>query len=335
MRFLLSLLQFLLHILPLVQAGLPGHLSDHEQHQRNELEPRTANNFMFVFKPALTNPLSSTDMTRLETSSAASSVLPKIPCEIIQVLETDENQAKIFVDQLEAGHVPILIKDLPDDILDVFTGVFGILKTLPTQLLSEAEAAVTNATEIFNDIESGAIIQDIEDIPGAVVSEVTSDWGSFTKGFGKGWNAATHFFDCIVDDCPVSTGVLDFCQGNTLALTTTTSGRASSRTTTQPATPSFPGVASSAAIPTSLLPATPKQTPAGLPRPTTSQPRPTTMQPNTYFPPASTYPAPANLTSPGFTGASARKLPNPFISNDIMKGGAMAMLGVFGVMVWL
>ncbi|MCJ1429558.1 hypothetical protein MMC29_007473 [Sticta canariensis] len=128
-----------------------------------------------------------------------------IPCNIIQTLETDENEAENFVKQIQAGDVPTLIKDLPQEIVGAFSDVVNIILTLPTKLLGAAEAAVTDAVHLVNDIESGAIVGDIESLPGVVVSEVTAGWGQFTAGIVGDWEAVTHGVGCVLGGCAAAT----------------------------------------------------------------------------------------------------------------------------------
>ncbi|KAL9591685.1 MAG: hypothetical protein Q9179_007474, partial [Wetmoreana sp. 5 TL-2023] len=105
-----------------------------------------------------------------------------IPCDIIQTLESDADQAKDFVNQLQQGHVPTLIENLAEEALGDFKNVIGIFVTLPSEIVGAAAAAVTDAAHIFNDIGHGTIISDIENLPGVRVSDVTSAWGDFTVG---------------------------------------------------------------------------------------------------------------------------------------------------------
>lgn len=77
--------------------------------------------------------------------------------------------------------------------------------SLPTEIVDIAEAAITGAVNVFNDIESGAIVEDLEKIPGVIVSDITNAWGDLTSGLEDGWNAATDAFACLFGDCPVTT----------------------------------------------------------------------------------------------------------------------------------
>ncbi|KAL8722466.1 MAG: hypothetical protein Q9181_007484 [Wetmoreana brouardii] len=123
--------------------------------------------------------------------------ISEIPCDIIQTLESDADPAKDFVDQLQQGHVPTLIENLPGEALGEFKNVIGIFVTLPSEIVGAAAAAVTDAAHIFNDIGHGTIISDFENLPGVIVSDVTSAWGDFTVGLQNDWDAATHAFACF------------------------------------------------------------------------------------------------------------------------------------------
>ena len=81
--------------------------------------------------------------------------------------------------------------------MGAFSDVVNIALTLPTKILGAAEAAVTDAVHLFNDIGSGAIVGDLESLPGVVVSEVTAGWGEFTAGIVDDWNAVTHEVACF------------------------------------------------------------------------------------------------------------------------------------------
>ena len=83
--------------------------------------------------------------------------------------------------------------------------------TLPSQLIGAAQAAVTDAANIFDDIESGAIVTDIENLPGVVLSDATSAWGDFTSGLVDDWNAATNAIACLFRGCQVTTSAADAC----------------------------------------------------------------------------------------------------------------------------
>lgn len=106
----------------------------------------------------------------------------EIPCDIIQTLEDDASEAENFVKQIEQHKVPSIIKNLPQEIVDSFTDIVNITLALPSEVEEAAEAAVTGAVKLFNDIESGAIVSDIKNIEGVVVSDVTAGWGDFTAG---------------------------------------------------------------------------------------------------------------------------------------------------------
>lgn len=91
--------------------------------------------------------------------------------------------------------------------------MIGIFAKLPSQIKDDAEAAVTDATKIFDDIASGAIVKDIEQVPGVIVSDITSAWGDLTHGLEEGWAAATNFFECIGGCSHTSTANANTCNG--------------------------------------------------------------------------------------------------------------------------
>lgn len=92
--------------------------------------------------------------------------------------------------------------------MGAFKGLLDIIETIPSEVLDVAQAAVTDVVKVVNDIENGdtgAIISGIEQIPGKVVSEVTSDWGEITAGLEQDFDAFTNFFGCLLKDCSPST----------------------------------------------------------------------------------------------------------------------------------
>ena len=89
--------------------------------------------------------------------------------------------------------------------MDTFSDVVNIALTLPTEIKGAVEAAVTEAVRVFNDIESGDIIKDIENLPGVVVSEITAGWGRFTAELVDDWNAVTHEVACFLGGCATAT----------------------------------------------------------------------------------------------------------------------------------
>src|SRR5947209_20499072 len=97
-------------------------------------------------------------------------ILVDIPCEIIHDLESDEDKARKFVTDLENGKVPELIQDLPKEALQTLIDLVGIFGTLPSEIVDKAKETITDAAKIFEDIGSGAIVVDIEKIPGVIVS---------------------------------------------------------------------------------------------------------------------------------------------------------------------
>ena len=160
------------------------------------------------------NPLQRTIIRGLLRSDHIIKFISDIPCDIIHDLENDANKAERFVKDLEKGKVPDLIEDLPKEAIGAFKDVVGIFQKLPTQIKYEAEAAVTEAAKVFNDIGTGAIVSDIARLPHVVVSDVTSAWGDLTSGLKDGWNAATDAFACLIHDCTINTNAPSSCRGS-------------------------------------------------------------------------------------------------------------------------
>ena len=98
----------------------------------------------------------------------------------------------------------------------------GIFVTLPSQLVNAAGAAVTDAAKLFNDIENGAIISDLEKLPNVVVSDITKAWGDLTSGLEDDWKAATHAIACFFSHCPVSTKASGSCRASSPKTTVVT-----------------------------------------------------------------------------------------------------------------
>lgn len=182
--------------------------------------------------------------------------LSDIPCDIIQTLENDAGEAKTFIDELEHRKVPTIIQHLPDEVIGVFSEIVGIFGTLPTQILNEAEAAVTDAVHIFNDIGSGAITSDLEQIPGIIVSDITNAWGDLTSGLEDDWKAAKAAFNTVAcfihHNCPAPATTGGSC-GSTQATTAPPSSQSSLPTRSSAISPTPPAI-SSIPGPTQILP---------------------------------------------------------------------------------
>lgn len=154
--------------------------------------------------------------------------LSNVPCDVVQTLETDADEAETFVNQLKAGQVPSIIQDLPQEAVQEFKDVINIALSLPTEILDAVESAATDAANIFNDIEDGSIIQDLEKIPGIIVSDITSGWADFTSELTGAWDDVTSGIECFFGHCPQSTAV-GSCPA-AAAATTTNQGAAATTT---------------------------------------------------------------------------------------------------------
>ena len=155
-------------------------------------------------------------------------LVSQIPCEIVEILENDENESERFFTQIGSGEVPSLIENLPSEIIDRIVGIVDIALTLPSDIIEGAEAIVKDTVELFNSIEDGSIVEKLEQVPGMIVSHITSGWGDFTSGFSGAVDALT----CAFVDCPIT-------EPAGICLTTTTNRGESSTTAETDATPTF------------------------------------------------------------------------------------------------
>ena len=131
--------------------------------------------------------------------------IAEIPCNDIYTLESDALQAKQFVQQIEAGQVPSIVTNLPQEAVDEFKNVLNILTILPEEVINVAEAAVTDVVKIVDDIEDGSITTVLAALPSEIAAGVTEGWGDFTAGLTNAWKGLTNGFDCVVlNKCPTT-----------------------------------------------------------------------------------------------------------------------------------
>ena len=145
-----------------------------------------------------------------------------IPCNTIETLQSDADEAEQFVEQLQAGQVPSIIANLPEEAVSEFGEIIGVA----TEVIDVAEAAVTDVINIFNDIEDGSIVSDIEGIPTDIINAITNGWNDFTDDIKTGWDD----FTCWIDDDCSSSSLAGFCSMPASASATATpdAGAASS-----------------------------------------------------------------------------------------------------------
>lgn len=260
--------------------------------------------------------------------------ISKIPCDVINTLETDVDAAKNFVTQLEQGQVPELIKDLPQEIVGTFHDLINIAASLPTEIFDAAQAVVTDVVNVFDHIENGSIVSDLERVPGVIVSDVTAGWGDFTHGVVGIVNAVTSDIACVFESCPTSTATTM----GSCAMTTSSAGNDTQTYTPAQTTPQTGSPTPVAAYSTSVFGGAPAS--GG----NNSSGEQTTTKPIS--------PTQKTTTSPGNTGSSSISTSSkatggsaaPAQSN--VAGGsngfhsvavwAMAILGALGVFVyWL
>ena len=142
-----------------------------------------------------------------------------VPCDVVQNLESDADAAEQFVSQIQAGQVPSLITDLPEEAISEFGAIIGVA----TQVVDVAEAAVTDVVSIFDDIEDGNILDAVTDIPKDIINGITEGWNDLTSEVGHVWSDVT----CWIDDDCTTTSTAPPC-GMPSAAATTTSPVASS-----------------------------------------------------------------------------------------------------------
>ena len=329
---LLALWYHLLLLSPLVRADFPDYLDGPDHHPRNQSDERGISQDLYVTLPLsrclFLNPNDTlSNLVRgLLRSEKITRLLPEIPCDIISTLDNDADQASKFVHQLEKGRVPTLIKDLPQEVVDTFTNVYSVFKTLPSQLLDAAQATVTEAAHLFDDIESGAIVSDLEEFGDVAFSDITSEWGDLTAGLKSDWDAAHHALTCLFGNCPVSTIVSGLCQSKTAATTTTSTTETGQTIYTSSLSP----VTVVAATPS---PANPVQTPTRLTSQATVKIPSYTLTTGNISLPAS--PTLSPTPSPASTGGSARILPSFHMLDDSIQGYQMVALALFMVAFWL
>jgi hypothetical protein len=155
-------------------------------------------------------------------------LLDQIPCEIVEILENDENEADRFFTQIKSGQVPTLIENLPSEITDRITGLVGIALTIPSDLIEGAEAIVSDTLELFNAIEDRSIVDKLENVPEMLVSQITAGWSRITSGL----DGIIDVITCAFADCSTT-------QPAGLCLATTTDSGESSTTANSNATPTF------------------------------------------------------------------------------------------------
>ena len=265
-------LKCLLCLLLFAPGGYPVQAAEQEQDGRNQGRLRGPDQYLFVVihpYPFATSlqffvlTASSRNIVKgLFLSKDIVKYISQIPCDIVQILQNNANEAKKFIDELQDGKVPSLIENLPEDLIISFKSVFGILQTLPNEMVNKAEDTVESAVNIFNDIQSGAILSDLENFDDKIVSSVTGLWGDFTAGFEDAWGDATAAVGCFLTPCAVSSDAVGSCQGNTAATTTGNGG--------VPSTNGQPTFQTS--VTSTFSSATPVQTPAGMPSPTVNTP---------------------------------------------------------------
>ena len=127
-----------------------------------------------------------------------------IPCDTIETLESDADEAEQFVSQIQAGQVPSAITDLPQEAVSEFGDIIDVA----TMVIDDvAGAAVTDVVNVFNEIEDGSIVSVVAGIPSDIIDAITNGWDDFTSEVQSAWGGFTCFFE---GDCS-STSSAGFC----------------------------------------------------------------------------------------------------------------------------
>ncbi|KAL6718439.1 hypothetical protein ACLMJK_004529 [Lecanora helva] len=152
-----------------------------------------------------------------------------IPCDTIQTLESDADEAEDFVNQIQAGEVPSIITNLPEEAISGVVSVVGDVIAVATEVEDIAEAAVTDVVNLFNDIEDGSIVSVIESIPSDIEAAITNGWNDFTDEVKTLFSDITCFFE---GGCPSSSSA-GFCSMPASVAATTTSDTAAAAYTSE------------------------------------------------------------------------------------------------------
>lgn len=118
--------------------------------------------------------------------------IAQIPCDTIQTLESDAEEAEAFVNQIQAGQVPSIITNLPQEAVSELGDIFEVA----TMVIDDvAGAAVTDIVDVFNEIEDGSIVSVVEGIPSDIIDAITNGWNDFTNEVTSVWGDVTCFFE--------------------------------------------------------------------------------------------------------------------------------------------
>ena len=285
--------------------------------------------------------------------------LADIPCDVIQSLESDADEAEEFVNQLQAGEIPSIISDFPSAAVSEFADTIEVATAV---IADVAGAAITDVIDVFNEIGNGSIlddvVSDVEAIPTDLVDAITNGWGDFTDEVKTGWSD----FTCWIEDDCTTLSTADACSLPASAAATTTPGAAATTTSPDAAATTSLGAAatttpSAAAATTTFYAAAATTTPDAttIAASSTSQQDSLTFEPpstapatetaippqQTTFPQTSVSTTPANpvqntaqpaQASPPVQFSEGKSLALDWAKSNLL---ALAAIGVFGLALWL
>ena len=82
--------------------------------------------------------------------------------------------------------------------------IINIAISLPTEILGAAKSFVTDAANVFNDIEDGSIVSDLAKVRGIVVSDIMAGWGDLASAVADGWHGFSSDIDWVFGNCPTA-----------------------------------------------------------------------------------------------------------------------------------
>lgn len=121
-----------------------------------------------------------------------------IPCDIVNTLETNAEAAEQFVREVQAGQVPTIIENLPEEIVESFGSIINVALALPQSIWDTAVNVVDGVEGVFDSIADGSIVSELP-------AEIADAWEDVTAGFVDAWDAVTADIACLFDDCPEPT----------------------------------------------------------------------------------------------------------------------------------
>lgn len=138
--------------------------------------------------------MDSTILNGLLRSQNFASVAASIPCDIVNELENNAEAAEQFVREIQAGQVPTIIADLPEEIVNAFGSIVSVALSLPQSIWNTAVNVVDGVEDVFDSIAEGSIVSELP-------KEIADEWEDVTAGFVDAWDQATADIACFFGDC--------------------------------------------------------------------------------------------------------------------------------------